>query len=133
MSFESEMTQHLFENLRATAIRRWLLDKIANPVGIKHVAPPNHHLRWLLDEFGLMEDRQGEQPVRVLEGHQSAAARLAFGEDCHEIEECDVSGSHREGQPHRIGHVLLAEENLGIAEIGPTMGNIFQSAQDLPS
>ena len=68
------------QDLRAIALGHRLGNEIADAVRKQRISPEHLHVGRLVREMGLMGQHNGHQPVRVLERHQSAGARLISAE-----------------------------------------------------
>ena len=130
---EMQLPQRLFQDLRAGASIHALLDEIAVAVGIKAVAPPDARARRLADDFRLVEDRQRQDPARVLQRHEPAASRLAAGQRGHLVDELGACVGDRERHPERVGYPGRAEENVGIAEIRAALREALPQRPGPPS
>ena len=75
----------------------------------------------------LVGQHDGHQPVRVLERHQTADARLVAAESNHLVEECGVLQRDRERLPTRLRNATV--EDRGIAKLRPALRQLLPKIQ----
>ena len=124
---ESQVAAELLQNFRAVALGHRLGDEIADAVRKQRIAPEHLHAGGLVREMRLMRQHDGHQPIRVLERHQAARARLIAAELSHPIEEGGVL--QRDGERLPTGLRDRTVEGRGIAELRPPFASFSQRVQ----
>src|ERR1700722_14521966 len=122
---EPQLPQHFLEDLGPGAIGHRLLHERSDLVGIEAIAPPDLRAIRLPEDLRLMEERQRDHPVGVLQRHQPAPPGLALCHRGQRIDERIAGVGDREGDPPRVGDRRVAEEHARIAEAWPAFGQLL--------
>src|ERR1035441_4536258 len=112
------------------ALGHRLRNEIADPVRKQRVSPEHLHAGRLVREVRLMGQHNGHQPIRVLERHQSAGARLISAELSHPIEKCGVL--QRNGKRLPTGLRDATVKGRGIAKLRLALRQLFPKRPQPP-
>ena len=123
MQRSPQVTAEFPQNFRAMALGHRLRNEIADPVRKQRVSPEHLHAGRLVREVRLMGQHNGHQPIRVLERHQSAGARLISAELSHPIEKCGVL--QRNGKRLPTGLRDATVKGRGIAKLRLALRQLF--------
>ena len=87
LRIESQVAAEFPQNFRTIAFGHRLWNKVADPVRKQRVSPENLYIGRLVREVRLRSQYYGQKPIRILERHQTAGARLVTAELIHLVEE----------------------------------------------
>ncbi len=123
LQIESQVTAEFPQDFRAVAVGHRLRNEIADPVRKQRVSPEHLHVGRLVQKMRLIGQHNGHQPVRVLERHQPAGARLIAAELNHLVEERGILQRDGERLPARLRDAAI--KGRGIAKLRPALGQLL--------
>src|ERR1039457_5667011 len=127
LRIESQVTAEFPQNFRAMALGHRLRNEIAVPVRKQRVSPEHLHACSAGSGSEVDGPAQWHQPIRVLERHQSAGARLISAELSHPIEKCGVLQPNGKRLPTGLRDATV--KGRGIAKLRLALRQLFPESQ----